>query len=751
MRISILGVSIITLWSATASAIAPAPLNTLRAIHSLSNAEADQARPVAFQATVTYLRRDYSNLFVEDDGLAIYVNNTANSVLAPGDRVLVRGTTQGSFRPIVNSQDITVLSHGIVPGPVPATFDDLIRAHLDCMRVKIRGVVVSADLEPWSIGHKVALQVRTDGGYVKAVVDSDDAGAPKALLSADVEVIGVASGQFDGKMQLTGAEINVSSLIDVKVLRAGAPPDSLTVTSMADILSGYHVRDFSERVRVRGIITYYQAGSALVLQNGTQSLWITTDTEAPLQIGSEADVTGIPDPSSGFLTLTHAEVTEGRTSNPIPPLVTNWKDLSSGKHVFDLVSLQGRLVRAVREAEQDEYVLESDGHLFSAIYSHPSTDDERQLPPINPAQPESKIQVIGICVQSNSDPFNGPAPFNILLRSSSDIAVIAGAPLLNIRNLSIAVGVLIVVVFAVGARGWFNERGALRQVAALAYVEQRRSQILEKINGSCPLAEIISQITELVSFKLKGAPCWCQINEGVRLGNCPPDLTGLRVVHQEVHGRSGLQLGAIFAAFDGLTKASSSESAALSMAGDLAKLAIETRHHYSDLLRRSDFDGLTDTHNRSSLESRLDSQIEESGMETSIFGVLYIDLDGFKQINDRFGHQIGDLYLREVVLRMKSQLRSVDTLGRVGGDEFVVLVPSVPSRGEVEEIAHRLESCFDKPFAVGDQILNGSACVGIALYPDDGDSRESLISAADAAMYAAKHAKHWSETNSATT
>ena len=291
MRISILGVSIITLWSATASAIAPAPLNTLRAIHSLSNAEADQARPVAFQATVTYLRRDYSNLFVEDDGLAIYVNNTANSVLAPGDRVLVRGTTQGSFRPIVNSQDITVLSHGIVPGPVPATFDDLIRAHLDCMRVKIRGVVVSADLEPWSIGHKVALQVRTDGGYVKAVVDSDDAGAPKALLSADVEVIGVASGQFDGKMQLTGAEINVSSLIDVKVLRAGAPPDSLTVTSMADILSGYHVRDFSERVRVRGIITYYQAGSALVLQNGTQSLWITTDTEAPLQIGSEADVT----------------------------------------------------------------------------------------------------------------------------------------------------------------------------------------------------------------------------------------------------------------------------------------------------------------------------------------------------------------------------------------------------------------------------------------------------------------------------
>jgi len=481
MRLSILAVSIV-LWSAATPPAAPIPLNTLRAIHGLSNSQADQSLPVAFEATVTYFRPDYKDLFVEDDGLAIYVKATTNALLGPGDRVLIRGNTQGSFRPIVNSRDITVLSRGEIPSPVSATFDDLIHARLDCMRVEIGGSVQSADLESWLHGHKIVLQLRMDGGYVKAVVDSEEAAVPKALLDADVEVIGVVSGQFDGKMQLTGVEVNASSLSEVKVLRPGAfPPDSLPVTPMSEVLSGYHVHDLSPRVRVRGTITYYRPGAALVLQSGAQSIWITTDSEQPLEIGNEADVTGLPDPSSGFLTLTHAEFTEIKAWQPIPPLLTDWRELSLGKHVFDLVSLQGSLLKAVRNAEQDEYVLESEGHLISAIYSHPDTEDESRLPPLNPIQPGSKLQVTGICVISDSNPFNGPEPFKLLLRSPSDIAVIAGPPLLNVRNLIAAVGVLIAIIFAVGARGWFNERRALRQVADLAYLDRRRSQILEDI------------------------------------------------------------------------------------------------------------------------------------------------------------------------------------------------------------------------------------------------------------------------------
>jgi diguanylate cyclase (GGDEF)-like protein len=309
------------------------------------------------------------------------------------------------------------------------------------------------------------------------------------------------------------------------------------------------------------------------------------------------------------------------------------------------------------------------------------------------------------------------------------------------RNLMLLVGLLLLVVAAVGARSWAIERKVRRQTSTLAYIERRRSCILEDINGSRPLAEIIEEITELVSFKLKGAPCWCQIVDGALLGNCPQKLSALRIVQHEIPAHSGPPRGTVFAAFDPLTRPSAIELEALSMAAGLATLAIETRRLYSDLLRRSEFDLLTDIHNRFSLDKRLEDQIEEARQNAGIFGLVYIDLDGFKQINDLYGHQVGDLYLQEVALRMKRQLRSVDTLARIGGDEFAALVPVVRSRADVEEIALRLERCFDGPIDVEGNILHGSASVGIALYPQDGATKDSLLNAADAAMYLEKHTR----------
>jgi diguanylate cyclase (GGDEF)-like protein len=281
-----------------------------------------------------------------------------------------------------------------------------------------------------------------------------------------------------------------------------------------------------------------------------------------------------------------------------------------------------------------------------------------------------------------------------------------------------------------------------RQTAALGLIEQRRSRILEDINGSRPLAEIVEEITELVSFKLRGAPCWCQIADGAQLGNCPPKLTGLRIVQSKIPSHTGLALGTLFAAFDPHGKLCANEADAFAMAVALTALAIETRRLYSDLRHRSEFDLLTDIHNRFSLDKYLDRQIDEAREKAGIFGLIYIDLDKFKQVNDLYGHQIGDLYLQEVALRMKRQLRGMDMLARLGGDEFAVLLPQVRNRARVEEIAQRLERSFEEPFAIEGQVLHGSASVGIALYPEDGATKDDLLSAADAAMYVTKNAKH---------
>ena len=150
---------------------------------------------------------------------------------------------------------------------------------------------------------------------------------------------------------------------------------------------------------------------------------------------------------------------------------------------------------------------------------------------------------------------------------------------------------------------------------------------------------------------------------------------------------------------------------------------------------------LTDIQNRFSFDKRLEAQVEKARLSSGVFGLIYVDLDEFKQVNDEYGHQVGDLYLQQIVLRMKHQVRSVDLLARIGGDEFTVLVPEVRNRADVEEIALRIERSFDEPVAVAGHILHASASVGIALYPEDALTKHGLLNVADSAMYKAKNIK----------
>jgi len=163
-----------------------------------------------------------------------------------------------------------------------------------------------------------------------------------------------------------------------------------------------------------------------------------------------------------------------------------WSANRADGHQNDLVSIEGQVVTWVREATQDEYVLDSDGRLFTAIYHHPPEPGE--IPPMRQIPLGSRIRVTGICFIESSDQINPgeEVPFNILLRSFDDITVVARPSLLNIRNLLFIVGLLLLVVVGAGVRAWTLERKVRRQTAALADIEQRRGRILEDINGSRP-------------------------------------------------------------------------------------------------------------------------------------------------------------------------------------------------------------------------------------------------------------------------
>ena len=746
----------LTLGFAPGLILRAAPLTSLAAVHQVTNEQAAAHLPVEFDATVTYYRSYEGTLFVQDGDAAIYVQPIKAYNLAPGDRVHIQGLTRESFRPFVATATITVLGHVPLPEPPLADFEGLIRARYDCQYVRVRGRVLSADMAVSSDRPMTNLQVLLDGGVTSIEIESNDPDALPPLLDAEVEATGAVSGLFDGKMQMTGLVLHSQTLDSVKLLKpAQASPWAAPLTPMNEIVSDFRTSNQSARVRVQGTVTYFIPGSAVVLQNGTRSLWVNTRALNGVQVGDRADASGFPDVRDGFLRISNGEILDSHKSAPLQPVPVTGRDLTQSHHVFDLVSTEATVVEQVREGGQDSYVLKADdGHLFSAIFRHAAhtSASALALPPMKKIQPGTRVRVAGICILEDSNPFNVDVPFDILIRSYDDVAVVARPSPLTVENLTRTIGLLVIMVLAIFAWGWMLKRKVARQTTALAghmeaeaaaerhnaVVEQRRGAILEDINGSRPLAEVLEAITELASFRLHGAPCWCEVIDGARLGNYQNESSGHRIVREEIPARSGLPLGHLCAALDPASSPSPEEEHAFFQSTRLATLAIETRKAYTDLVYRSEFDLLTDVHNRFSLEKQLDKLIARAREHASVFGVIYVDLNHFKQVNDLYGHQIGDLYLQEVCQRMKHVLRSGDILARLGGDEFAAVV-TANTRADVHEVGRRLEQCFEKPFHVQGYNLRGSASLGVALYPEDGSTRDSLLSAADAAMYVNKH------------
>jgi diguanylate cyclase (GGDEF)-like protein len=730
-----------------------AKLTSLRAIRALTNDQASQGVPVQFQATVTYIRGYEHALYVQDGDAAIYVDCPKDTAVLPGDRVLIKGKTRQGFRPVVAADSVALVHHGVLPLPLAATFDQLIRYDYDARYITVYGVVRDAIPVVNSDVRSTVIHLRTDGGDMDAAVNADAPNLLGGLLDAEVTVTGTVSGRFNGKMDETGIVLHVNSMDDVKVLRrAILNPWTQPITSMDEILAGYHVSNLSRRVRVRGTVTYYQPGSMAVLQRGDKSVWLMTAAISPVHVGNVADATGFPELRDGFLSLTDAEIQDTGQTNTIAPKASTWEELSTGKNLFDLVSIEGTVVTQMRGAGRDEYVLESNGNLFSAIYQHPGQADAPS--PMKVMETGAKVRVTGVCFTNTSNPFDSRVPFDILLRSPDDIAVVAGAPWVTIASLIRLIGFLTFVVLCVSLWNWALRRRVRKQTMTItaqgeadaaqerrtAQLEQWRSRILEDINGSRPLTEIVQHITEMVSFMLNGASCWCEIIEGPQLGHPPASKDGLRIISKEILSRSGLVLGSTFAAFSNSSAGNErEESEALATGVRLATLAIETRKLYADLVHRSEFDLLTDMYNRFSLERHLQQLIDKANKDRSSFGLVYVDLDDFKLVNDMYGHHVGDLYLQEVSMRMKRQLRTGDILGRLGGDEFAALVSVARGRADLEEIAQRLERCFDAPFTIEGRILRGAASVGIAMYPEDGTTSDKLLNAADSAMYESKN------------
>lgn len=149
-------------------------------------------------------------------------------------------------------------------------------------------------------------------------------------------------------------------------------------------------------------------------------------------------------------------------------------------------------------------------------------------------------------------------------------------------------------------------------------------------------------------------------------------------------------------------------------------------------------DTLTGLPNRILAKDRTEQIIAHSKRTGSKAALLFIDLDGFKAINDSMGHSIGDAVLKIIASRLMEGVRACDTISRQGGDEFLLILSDIEELHDIVTIAEKLIQEFDKPFFIGEQALSTSASIGIAIYPENGESFEALLQSADTAMYKAK-------------
>ena len=170
----------------------------------------------------------------------------------------------------------------------------------------------------------------------------------------------------------------------------------------------------------------------------------------------------------------------------------------------------------------------------------------------------------------------------------------------------------------------------------------------------------------------------------------------------------------------------------------VARDMVRRKSYQMALYHSANFDKLTELPNRALFLDRLDQNLKQSERYQRKFALLFVDLDGFKSVNDTLGHDAGDALLTKTAERLHDCVREADTVARIGGDEFTVILSTIASVDDARTVAKKIIAALSKPFSIGDQKAQIGASIGISVFPENGTDTETLLKRADDAMYTAK-------------
>ena len=725
--------------SATAAAAQAAPLVLTRAgeIHGLAPALAANAR-VHLVATVSYYDPEDGVLFVQDETGGVYVNTDRDYPIKQGDLVEINGRANASYRTeVAIDPEIRVVGKGEHFAGVPYSYQELTAGRGDCKVVVARGRVLAADIEQHENAPSGHIDLAMPGGEVQIYLGSIADFHPQALLDATIEVTGVAGGAFDSKYQLTGIILYTGN---AGMLRIIEPPAMLAEQlPLTDIDNVFKTRDFTDsspRVRVRGTLTYYKPGDSAVIESGGhgggKSIYVQTRETGKLAVGDVVDVFGFASDREYAPSLRNALIVKTGERASVEPRAVSYAEALSGDYSDNLVAMTGVLVSEVHSARAETLILTVDGHSVSGYLEGHGTLPDFLL--------GSRIQIVGICRVLPGGPWRAPYIFSLQLRSTADAQVISQPSWWTVRHLIQILGALLLLGLAITAWAVILRSRVIQQTSRLErsmMLARERSRILEKISSNHGADALLSNICASVMALLPGVSCSYRLHDGEadRRVKAKEQHFEASLFEMKLLGMNDQPCGSITVSAPKDRAIARDQQDVYAMLLEMATLAMRQSLLHQSLVHHSTHDPLTELPNRRLCELKLSSALDEAQRQGTRLAVVYIDVNRFKRVNDRYGHKAGDQYLRQISERLQGQVRATDLLARIGGDEFMVIAPLSNNHDYAETLTARLKACFDQPFVIEGHSIEGSASFGLARFPQDGTNAEELQRKADHAMY----------------
>jgi diguanylate cyclase (GGDEF)-like protein len=680
------------LASTQTAGIDAAEIHTIAAVRELPKERASLALTVRITGVITYNDAIWNQLYLQDSTGGVYIKYFgARSELHAGEKVTVVGLTNaGDFAPVIVAPKFLDESAASLPSPLPVTAIEAAGGMRDAEYVKLEGVI-----HPIRIGeedpHLFTFELYSSFGQIHVYFPAAPSYVERLrqLEDARVSIRGVLGTVFNSRRQLVGYQLLVTSPDDIQVIEPSVQnPFELTPTPIGELLQYSDRVKSGHRLKVKGWVTMAGPDSYYV-QDDSGGVEVQGD-RASLQLGDLVEAVGYASLLGRYSpVITDAVFHSLDQTGTTLARATTVESILQGHYDSQLVSIEGKLLASIDGPSGKSLLLQSGLHTFVAELK---TNDwgTKAWPP----KEGSVLRLTGICsTQVDPDKLyvllrQHPASFKILLRSPSDVTVVKAAPYWNLENAS-----LVLVTFA------------LAILLALLWVNVLRKRVRAQRLALLRAGETAKAIEDLSNAMLK-------VSTSQKF-NSTVSVRGSEEVAQLVVGFNG-------------------------MLSELRRSERENREAEVKLQQQALTDELTGLPNRRHLSDQLSQSLAAATCDHSMLALLYIDLDGFKLVNDSLGHVTGDVLLVQVAERLGSELRKSDTLARIGGDEFTAILKGLVNKGEARTVAENLLQALTLPFQIDGQEITIGASIGIATFPGLANDEIDLLQQADNAMYSAK-------------